>query len=473
MNTECIPTGLDCGRLGRRQITLGFDGGKLSSDGGALLLRMTEQRTGILSEFATSCFRDHRLQTRVEHSVVDLVTQRVLGLVLGYEDLNDHDQLRHDPLFAVAVGKQAPEGRKRRAEQGPALASSATLNRLELATPDHERDRYKRIELDGEAADRFFVRQFLKRSEGPPPKEIVLDLDNSDIPLHGHQEGRFFHGYYRSYCYLPLYVFCGDHLLAAHLQTADKDGASDAVEVCQLLVEEIRSQWPETRIVLRGDSGFCRDPLLSWCEREEVNVDYVIGLARNSRLQTLIAEELQLAEELFESKNLPARVYADFDYQTLDSWSRTRRVIGKAEHLEKGSNPRFVVTSLSREEVADHVLYEHGYCPRGEMENRIKEQQLYLFGTRTSSASIHANQIRLYLSGLAYVLVQALRDLGLTGTSLSKSRADTIRVKLLKIAARIEVTVRRVWVRLSSTCPFARAFAEVHERLSMRPVVVM
>ncbi|MBL4844225.1 MAG: IS1380 family transposase [Planctomycetes bacterium] len=463
MKTECIPTGLDCGRLGRRKITLGFDGGKLSSDGGAILLRMTEQRTGILSGFATDCFRDHRLQTRVEHSVEDLLAQRVLG----YEDLNDHDQIRHDPLFAVAVGKQAPEGRTRRAEQGPALASSATLNRLELATQDHERDRYKKIELDFEAADRFFVRQFLKRSGETPPPEIVFDLDNSDIRLHGNQEGRFFHAYYRSYCYLPLYVFCGDHLLAAHLQTADKDGAKDAIQVCKVLVAEIRAKWPATRIVLRGDSGFCRDALLSWCESE--GLDYVVGLARNSRLQEVIADELALAEDLFESGLLPARVYADFDYETLDSWSRPRRVVGKAEHLEKGSNPRFIVTSMSRDEVEADVLYEHGYCPRGEMENRIKE----LFGTRTSGATLHANQIRLYFSGLAYVLVQALRDLGLAGTSLAKARADTIRVKLLKIAARVEITVRRVWIRLSSTCPFARAFQEVHERLLASPQIVM
>ena len=473
MKTQCTPTGLDGGRLGRRQITLGFDGGKLSSDGGALLLRMTEQRTGILSEFAADCFRDHRLQTRVEHSVEDLLAQRVFGLVLGYEDLNDHDQLRHDPLLAVAVGKSSPEERKRRSAQGPPLASSATLNRLELATSDHERDRYKKIQLDFEAADRFFVRQFLKRSGSTPPPEIVLDLDNSDIPLHGHQEGRFFHGYYRSYCYLPLYVYCGDHLLAAHLQTADKDGASDAIEVCELLVAEIRAKWPDTRIVLRGDSGFCRDALLSWCEAE--GVEFVVGLARNARLQAEIAGQLKLAEKLYmaEPKLLPARVYADFDYKTLDSWSRKRRVVGKAEHLEKGSNPRFVVTSLSREEVEDHVLYEHGYCPRGEMENRIKEQQLYLFGTRTSGATLHANQIRIYFSALAYVMVQALRDLGLAGTSLAAARADTIRVKLLKIAARVEVTVRRVWVRLSSTCPFSKDFADVHARLLRCPVVVM
>jgi hypothetical protein len=457
--------------LGRRQITLGFDGGKLSSDGGAPLLRMTEQRTGILSGFAADCFRDHRLQTRVEHSVNDLLAQRVFGLVLGYEDLNDHDQLRHDPLFAVAVGKHAPEGRTRRAEQGPALASSATLNRLELATSDHERDRYKKIELDFEAADRFFVRQFLKRSGKTPPPEVILDLDNSDISLYGDQEGSFYNGYYRSYCYLPLYVFCGDHLLAAHLQTADKDGASDAIEVCKTLVTEIRAKWPKTRIILRGDSGFCRDALLSWCESE--GLDYVFGLARNPRLQKAIAEEIKLAESLFKSGEKPARVYAEITYRTKNSWSRSRRVVGKAEHLEKGSNPRFIVTSMSKDEVEADVLYEHGYCPRGEMENRIKEKQLYLFGTRASGATLHANQIRIYFSALGYVLVHALRDLGLAGTSLAKARADTIRVKLLKIAARVEITVRRVWVRLSSTCPFAKIFAAVHERLSTSPLVVM
>ena len=473
MKTECIPTGLRSGHLGRREIRSGFDGGKLSSDGGAILLRMTEQRTRLLRRFA-GCFHDHRRQSWVEHSVEELVAQRVMGLVLGYEDLNDHDRLRFDPLLAVAVGKREPESRKKRDDGEPALASSATLNRLELACDDHENDRYKRIAFDPAAADQLLFEHFaesVERREGKAPKEIVLDLDTTDVPLHGHQEGRFFHGYYGCYCYLPLYVFCGDYLLAALLQTSDKDGARNAQSVCARLVAQLRERWPGVRVVLRGDSGFCRNALMTWCEANDV--DYVLGIARNGRLVAEIEDELQAAEELHEATGESERVYADFDYETLDSWDRPRRVVAKAEHLEKGSNPRFVVTSFSREAVEAHVLYEHGYCQRGEMENRIKEQQLDLFATRASGATLRANQLRLYFSAIAYALIQALRDLGLAGTSLQRAQANTIRLKLFKIAARIEVTVRRVWVRLSSTPPFAELFAEVHANLSARPLIVM
>ena len=473
MKTECTPTDLRSGRLGTREIRAGFDGGKLSSDGGAILLRMTEQRTRLLRRFA-GCFRDYRSESWVEHSVEELVAQRVMGLVLGYEDLNDHDRLRFDTLLAVAVGKREPESRKKRDQEGPALASSSTLNRLELASDDHENDRYKKIAFDPAAADQLLFDHFaesVERREGEAPEEIVLDLDTTDLPLHGHQEGRFFHGYYRCYCYLPLYVFCGDYLLAALLQTSDKDGARNAQSVCARLVAQVRERWPGARVVVRGDSGFCRNELMSWCEENEV--DYVFGLAKNSRVVSQIEDELEIAKELHKETGLPERVYAEFDYRTIDSWDRSRRVVAKAEHLEKGSNPRFVVTSFSRETVEAHVLYEHGYCQRGEMENRIKEQQLDLFATRASGATLRANQLRLYFSAIAYALIQALRDLGLAETSLQRAQANTIRLKLFKIAARVRVTARRVWLQLSSACPLAELFAEVHANLAACPVIAM
>jgi len=466
VKTDCISDRVLFGRLGRREIVADFNAGDLSTDGGALLLRRVEQRSRIIEGFAR-CFRDHRDPSRTTHSVDELIAQRVFGLLLGYEDLNDHDTLRHDPLLAVAVGKRDPLGAKRRqSEQGKALASSATLNRLELTPDNPARERYKRIDADSEAIDAFFVDHFLRArgAQGKPPKEIVLDLDNSDVPLHGHQEGRFFHGYYLSYCYLPLYIFCGDYLLGVRLQTADGDGARHAVEEIQRIVTQVRAAWPKTRIVVRGDSGFCRDALMTWCE--ENAVDYVLGLARNSRLEAKIQPELERARRKHEKSGLPERVFKQFQYETLNSWTRKRRVVAKAEHLAGKANPRFVVTTLSRKEAKPAEVYEDHYCPRGEMENRIKEKQLYLFGTRVSASTMRANQNRLYFSGVAYMLIQALRDLGLRETHMAKARADTIRAKLLKIAARVRITARKVWVELSSNCPFAAVFREVAANLS-------
>lgn len=470
MNTDCTFQKLSFGRLGRREIVADFNGGDLSSDGGVLLLRQVEQRTKILASFA-GCFTDHRQQSRVEHTVEQLATQRVLGLILGYEDLNDHDQLRHDPLLAVAVGKRDPLGSKRRpSERGRALASSATLNRLELSSESPEEDRYKRIALDTAAVDRLLVSRFLD-AKGSAPKEIILDPDNSDIELHGKQEGHFFHGYYREYCYLPLYIFCGDHLLCVRLQTADGDPARHVREEIERIVSQIRERWPKVRIIVRGDSGFCRDPLMAWCEGN--NVDYVLGLARNSRLESKIKPELARALRKHERSGRPERVFKQFNYRTLDSWSRSRRVVAKAEQLTGKANPRFVVTSLPRKAIGAAEVYEDLYCPRGEMENRIKEKQLYLFGNRTSAGTLKANRTRLYFSAIAYLLIQALRDLGLKGTSEERAQAHTIRVKLLKIAARIRITARKIWVELSSNCPFAALFREVSANLSAEPSVVM
>jgi len=452
----------------RRTVVASFDGGTLSSDGGVLLLAEVDRRLGLLEQFA-ACFKDHRNPDLVEHSLEELVRQRVFGLALGYEDLNDHDELRTDPLLASVVGKADPTGSDRRQEQdrGKPLAGKSTLNRLEWGAV--KQDRYRKISLDTEAVDCFFVDVFLAAYQ-QAPAEIVLDLDATDDPLHGEQEGRFFHGYYGGYCYLPLYIFCGSHLLCARLREANVDASFGAVDELDRIVARIRQRWPEVQIIVRGDSGFAREELMSWCESHRV--DFVLGLARNARLQRALGGELTQARTLFEESGKAARVFKDFVYQTKKSWSRQRRVIGKAEHLSKGANPRFIVTSLSSEQWSAQVLYEKLYCARGEMENRIKEQQLCLFADRTSTHHLSSNQARLWFSSVAYVLLNELRRLGLTGTDLAQARCDTIRTKLLKIGAQIKVTVRRVWVHLASSYPYAALFAQILGQLrATRPAL--
>jgi Transposase DDE domain group 1 len=464
MTTECNPTSLDFPMLGRRRVTADFDGGDISSDGGALLLRQVEAVTGILRRFA-SCFDDHRDPARIEHSVEELVAQRVYGLALGYEDLNDHDDLRADPLLAAVVGKADPAGgaRRRPRDRGKALAGKSTLNRLELTPAGAGRgSRYKKISCRIADVERLFVDLFL-RAHRESPGRIVLDLDATDDPIHGHQLGRFFHGYYKSYCYLPLYIFCGDHLLCARLRPADIDACAGSVKHLKRIVAQLREAWPGVEVVIRADSGFCREEILRWCEGN--GVGYIIGLAKNPRLVAAIAAESGRARERFEATGQPAREFAELRYQTRESWSRERRVVAKAEHLAKGPNPRFVVTSLSAEDRAARPLYEEDYCGRGEMENRIKEQQLHLFADRTSSQTMRANQIRLFLSSIAYVLLEALRRLGLAGTELADAQCETIRRKLLKVGALVRVTVRRVWVRLSCGCPYAGVFRRAHANL--------
>jgi hypothetical protein len=441
-----------------------FDGGQITSDGGGLLLRETEQATGIIDQFA-ACFTDHRNPDLIEHSVEDLIAQRIYGLTLGYEDLNDHDDLRHDPMLAVLVGKKDPLGRDRLRDQdkGKALAGKSTLNRLELTPARANADsRYKKITLDRQAVLGLFTDVFLQ-SHDVPPRRIVLDLDATDDPIHGHQSGRFFHGYYKSYCYLPLYIFCGEHLLSARLRPSDIDASAGSVKELERIVGQIRKRWPHVRIVIRGDSGFCREHIMAWCEANDVG--FVLGLAKNKRLIAEIACALAQAKEQFEATGAPARVFKDFAYQTLTSWTRSRRVVGKAEHLAKGSNPRFVVTSVSPDEMAAQSLYEDEYCARGDMENRIKEQQLYLFADRTSAATMRANELRLWFSSVAYTLLVALRRLGLKGTELAKAQCGTIRLKLLKIGAQIRVTVRKVWVSLAEGYPYRDVFCQVYERL--------
>jgi hypothetical protein len=441
-----------------------FDGGRQTSDGGVLLLREVAERTGLIRRFA-ACFTDHRKPELIEHTVEELVGQRVLAQAIGYEDLNDHDTLRDDALLALAAGKRdlTGERRRREADRGHALAGRSTLNRLEL-TPAWATaaSRYKKIVYHGEAIAGLFVEHFLDAHE-QPPERVVLDLDATDDPLHGHQEGRFFHGYYGHYCYLPLYIFCGEFLLCARLRPSDRDASAGAREELERIVSQIRARWPEVKIWIRADSGFAREEILAWCEAN--GVEYVIGLARNARLEAAIEAELAEAQQACERTGAPARIFKDLRYRTRKSWSRERRVVAKAEQLPGKPNPRFVVSSLSPERVEAGALYEQIYCARGDMENRIKEQQLGMFADRTSTATMRANQLRLWIASLSYVLVHELRRVGLRGTALARAQVGTIRLRLLKIGATVQVSVRRVRIAFSSVFPLQQLFAQVLHQL--------
>jgi len=445
--TQCSQSGFPFAPHFSRQVVARFDGGVISSDGGALLLRATDRRLNLLDRLA-ECFTDHRNPLWTRHSVRELVSQRVYALALGYEDLNDHDRLRDDPLLRVLSGK-------RRADKD-ALAGKSTLNRMELSTG--QPGRYKKICYRAEAIDELLTTLFVE-AHNSAPESVVLDLDVTDLPLEGHQEGRFFHGYYDEYCYLPLYIFAGEHLLCARLRTADKDAAAGSKEEVERIVRQLRAAWPEVRVIVRADSGFCREELMRWCE--EHGVDYVLGFARNDRLRRRIEAEMQEAARQQKATGKPARVFTEFPYQTTTgSWSRARRVVAKAEQLEGKENPRFVVTSLGADEWPARELYEDLYCARGEMENRIKEQ-LSLFATRVSAETLRANQLRLYFAAAAYVMMQGLRRLGLKGTELERAQATTIRLRLLKIGARIQITARKVWLSLSSSFPLRPVFEQV------------
>jgi hypothetical protein len=432
------------GRAGGRTILADFDGGLITSDAGALLLSATDRAIRLVTRFA-ACFQDARHPAHVWHALDSLLAQRVFGLALGYEDVLDHDTLRHDPLLCTLLG------RFERTDAAPApLAGKSTLNRLEHASAEVATARYHRIGHDPAAIEAVFVNLFLD-AFAKPPREIILDLDATDDPLHGHQEGRFFHGYYDCYCYLPLYVFCGRHLLAAKLRVANIDASAGAVAEVARIVAQIRARWPRVRIVLRADSGFAREELMAWCEARRV--DYVFGLARNARLEARIAGALKQARAQAEASGQSARVFRDFLWRTRDSWSRRRRVIGKAEWSRGAANPRFVVTSLKPDAWGAGALYEALYCARGDMENRIKECQLDLFADRTSAKSLKANQLRLWFASMAYVLVSALRRIGLRHTGLGEASCGTIRLKLLKLGARVSLGVRRVKIALASACP--------------------
>ena len=428
-----------------RQVSARFTERQLSTEGGALLLRETDGKIGLLSR-VSKCFSDHRQPWLIEHELGQLLAQRIYGLALGYEDLNDHDELRRDPLLALMAGKRKLE---------EPLAGKSTLNRLELSPSGSPlQNRYHKITYSSEALDRLLVEMFLE-AHRKAPRQIVLDLDVTDTPLYGKQEDRFFHGYYNEYCYLPLYIFCGDHLLCARQRASNQDASAGSREEVERIVKQIRRRWPKVRMILRADSGFCREELMGWCEQNRV--DYVFGLARNARLQRNIAPQLQEAKQEHQRTGKAARVFAEFSYRTRKSWSQSRRVVAKAEYLEKGENPRFVVTSLPAESWEAAALYEKTYCGRGEMENRIKEQ-LSLFADRMSTESLRANQLRLYFSSLAYVLVHALRRLALAGTQWAHAQVQTIRLRLLKIAAEVRLTARRIWVSYSNAYPWKDMF---------------
>lgn len=456
MPTECIPDLFGFEAVEKRRVEAGFDGGAITSDAGALLLGATDRVIGLIDRFA-GCFEDRRRAELVEHEVRTLVGQRVMGIALGYEDLIDHDELRHDPVMAVLANKLTAKR-----SDCAALAGKSTLNRLELSRPVPTL--YHKISHDPAAIEGLFVELFLEAHK-EPPKQITLDLDATDDPLHGDQEGRFFHGYYKGYCYLPLYIFCGRHLLAAKLRRSNIDGAAGSVEETARIVAQIRARWPETRILLRADSGFAREALMAWCEAH--GVDYLFGLARNQRLAAEIAAELTEAKAASAAADgAPARRFKDFMWVTRDSWSRRRRVVAKAEWTQGEANPRFVVTSLPAAEVAAKPLYEKLYCARGEMENRIKECQLDLFADRTSAHPMRANQLRLWFASMAYVLICALRRIALHGTALARATCGSIRLKLLKIGALVRISVRRVKIAMASSHPWQRQWALAYQRLS-------
>jgi hypothetical protein len=449
--TECNGLRFAFATEGRREIAAEFNGGAISSDGGALLLGEAERKLKLIERFR-QCFLDGRNPALVEHRIEQLLAQRIYGLALGYEDLNDHEQLRHDPLLGALAGKAEP-GKE-------PLAGKSTLNRMELG--DGTPNRYKKITFWRDAIDDLLVDVFLE-AHAVAPDQIVLDIDTTDFAIHGEQEGRFYHGYYDQYCYLPLYVFAGEHVLCARLRPSNIDPSAGSRKEIERIVKRIRARWPAVPIMLRGDAGFCREELMTWCEAHQV--DYAFGMARNSLLEKIVAEALEQARRQWEQSQQAARIFLEFEHETVSgTWSRRRRVVAKAEHIDGKSNPRFVVTSLSAAAWSAQQLYEDLYCARGDMENRIKEQFM-LFADRVSAASMRANQLRLYLSVMAYSLICGLRRLGLRATSLANAQVATIRLRLLKIGAHIRVTVRKIWVQMSSSFPLQNLFSQTVQQL--------
>jgi hypothetical protein len=428
-----------------------FDGGKITSNGGGLLLQQVDKRMGVLNRFS-QCFLDGRDQRRIRHGVREMLAQRIYGLALGYEDLNDHEQLREDPLLMLLAGS---------AEADRPLAGKSTLNRLELGGEFEADDRYKKVHYDAARIDELLIQVFLE-AHREAPQEIVIDLDATDLPLHGHQEQRFFHGFYNHYCYLPLYIVCGEHLPGVRLRPANIDAGAGSLEEIERIIRQIRQAWPDTRIILRADSGFCREALMSWCETNQVG--YVFGFARNERLRRIIDAEMQQAAVMQQRTGQAARVFTEFAYETNDSWSRPRRVVAKAEQIEGKENPRYLVTSLAGEHWPAQQLYQELYCARGDMENRIKEQYS-LFAGRVSAATLRANQLRLYLSAAAYVLLSGFRRLALSGTGWARSQCETIRLQLLRIGAQVRITARKVWVSIASSYPHWRLFEHAYRQL--------
>ena len=460
MQTECSQDSFDFGTVEGRVVVGAFDGGRITSDAGALLLGQTNKAIGLVSRLA-QCFQDGRDPDAVVHQLPSLLCQRIVGIALGYEDINDHDQLRHDPVLGVLAGCLTSKR-----SDCAALAGKSTLNRLEHAAKVGS-DVYHKITHDPGAIERLFVTLY-QDAYPEPPARIVIDLDATHDPVHGEQEGRHFSGFYDCYCYLPLYIFAGRHLLAAKLRGADKDAADGAKDEIARIVTQIRERWPDVRIILRADSGFARDELMAWCE--DNGVDYIIGLARNVRLVKAIRRQLGLARGASRRSGRAERRFAVLEnWDTREGWAKPRRIIAKAEWTQDQANPRFLVTSLHWTDGDARKLYEDLYCARGEMENRIKECQSDMFAGRTSAATMRANQLRLWFAAFAYVLVAGLRRIGLAGTELAKATCGTIRLKLLKIGALITISVRRVKIAFASACPSQDVFAIAHERLCRNP----
>ncbi len=449
--TECTQSRFEFSGVWSRSVVARFDGGQITANGGGLLLQQVDERIDLLHRLS-KCFVDGRDQKRVRHGLREMLAQRVYGLALGYEDLNDHEQLREDPLLLLLAGSAEPD---------QPLAGKSTLNRLELGGELAADERYKKVHYDATAIDKLLVDIFLE-SHPEAPEEIVIDLDATDLPLQGHQEQRFFHGFYNHYCYLPLYIVCGDHLLGVRLRPANIEASAGSLEEIERIVGQIGQAWPTTRIILRADSGFCREAILSWCEANRI--EYVFGFARNERLRRIIDAEMQQAASLQQQTGQAARLFAEFAYQTNDSWSRPRRVVAKAEQIEGKENPRYVVTSLAASDWPAQKLYEELYCARGDMENRIKEQYS-LFAGRVSAATLRANQLRLYLSAAAYLLMSAFRRLALSGTRWARSQCETIRLHLLRFGAQVRITARKVWVSIASGYPHWRIFEHAYLQL--------
>jgi hypothetical protein len=432
-----------------------------------LILREIDKANNFIKDFS-SCFRDYRDQDLIEHSLEELLKQRIFGICLGYEDLNDHDELRYDPLLAAACEKKDTLGndRENKRDKGKALAGKSTLNRLELSGEgDLSKQRYKKIAFDFDKIENYFVDKFLN-TYPETPEEIIIDVDATDDLIHGNQEGKYFHGYYGDYCYLPLYIFCENYLLSAKLRPCNIDASDGTKEELERIILQIREKWPKVRIIIRGDAGFCRDEIMSWCEQN--NVYYVFGIAKNNRLLKKMYKKMKKARAKYYKTGESSKCYKDFKYKPLKTWEKSRRVVGKAEHLKKGENPRFIVTSLSKEYLKAKELYEKLYCARGEMENRIKEQQLSLFSDRTSTAIMRSNQLRLWFSCVAYIILNEIRNVGLKGTRFEKYQCDNIRLKVLKIGAEIKVSVRRIYVSLSESYPYKDIFNRIIENIKRR-----
>ena len=462
--------------LGNKKVEARFDGGTLTTDGGGLLLREIDKRFNIIKRFAAA-FYDKRCQRKIEHPVARLIAQRIFGLCLGYEDLNDHEELRKDPLFALLCEVADLEGKNRKQgrNKGMALAGKSTLNRLETAGVDEGKNsRYKKIFYNEHVIEELLVELFLETyNRGKEPKEIILDIDSTDDLLHGMQEGRHFHGHYDGYCYLPVYIFCEGHLLSARLKTADKDPGRESIDDIKKVVSLIRKRWPTVNILLRGDSGFAKNELMDWCDglnkSSKINrTDYLFGYPPNSRLKEEMKKEMEKVKKRYEKYGTKQKLYGGFQYKTIKSWKEERRIVGKVEYDDRGINYRFIVTSLPKSKVKNKKLYEKVYCARGDMENRIKEQKLDMFSDRTSSHTMRANQLRLYFSALAFVIMHLLRSYGLSETEFKNAQCGTIRLKLLKIAARVKISYRRVLISYADGYPYKDQFFKIKHAIVMQ-----